>query len=106
MKRREFIAGLGVAAAWPLAARAQQSSKVKRIAVVHPSTPITELTQTGSSGYRFLLKELRRLGHVEGENLAVERYSGHGQTEHYAELAREVARQAPDLIVTNASRLV
>jgi putative ABC transport system substrate-binding protein len=104
--RRAFIASLGGAAAWPLVALAQRPARVDRIAVVHPSLPITELTETGISGFRFLLRELRRLGHVEGENLAVERYSGLGQTERYAELAREVVARKPDLIVTNASRLV
>jgi putative ABC transport system substrate-binding protein len=108
MKRREFITLLGGAAAvaWPLPARAQRPEKVYRIAIVHPSFPITELEETGNSDFRFLLRELRRLGYVEGQNLAVERYSGRGQTEHYAELAREVAGRGPDVIVTNSSRLV
>jgi putative ABC transport system substrate-binding protein len=105
-KRREVITLLGGAAAWPLVARAQRLASVHRIAIVHPSVPITELKETGNSDFRFLLKELRRLGHVEGENLAVERYSGRGQTEHYTELAREVVGREPHVIVTNASRLV
>jgi putative ABC transport system substrate-binding protein len=75
MRRREFITLLGGAAAWPVKARAQRPARVNRIAIVHPSLPITELKETGISGFRFLLKELRRLGHVEGENFAVERYS-------------------------------
>jgi putative tryptophan/tyrosine transport system substrate-binding protein len=104
--RREFITLLGGAAAWPLMARAQQPNKVARVAIVHPAMPITELTETGISDYSFLLKELHRLGHVEGQNLTVERYSGEGRPERYAELAREVVRQRPDLIVTNSSRLV
>jgi ABC-type uncharacterized transport system substrate-binding protein len=104
--RREFILLGSAAAAWPLAARAQQPNKVARVAIIHPAMPITELTETGISDYSFLLKELRRLGHVEGQNLTVERYSGEGRTERYAELAREVVGQGPDLIVTNSSRLV
>jgi putative tryptophan/tyrosine transport system substrate-binding protein len=105
--RRKFITLLGgAAAAWPLAASAQRPASVHRIAIVHPSLPITELKETGNSDFRFLLRELRRLGYVEGQNLAVERYSGRGQTEHYAELAREVVGREPHVIVTNASRLV
>ena len=73
MKRREFITLLGgAAAAWPLVARAQRLARADRIAIVHPSLPITELKETGNSGYGFLLKELRRLGRVEGQNLVVE----------------------------------
>jgi putative ABC transport system substrate-binding protein len=106
MRRRTFITLLGGAAAWPLTARAQRPARMHRIAIVHPSLPITELKETGNSDFKFLLKELRRLGYVEGQNLAVERYSGRGQTEHYAELAREVVGREPHVIVTNASRLV
>jgi putative ABC transport system substrate-binding protein len=104
--RRAVLAALGSAAARPLVARAQQLNKITRLAIVHPAMPITELTETGISDYSILLKELRRLGHVEGQNLTVERYSGEGRTERYAELTREVVRQRPDLIVTNSSRLV
>jgi ABC-type uncharacterized transport system substrate-binding protein len=107
MNKRTFITLIGGAAAvWPLAARAQRPARVHRIAIVHPAVPITQLKETGNSDFRFLLRELRRLGYVEGENLAVERYSGRGQTEHYAELAREVVAREPHVIVTNASRLV
>jgi len=45
-----------------------------------------------------LFKELCRLGYVEGQNLAVERYSGEGRTDRYADLAREVVRTQPDAI--------
>jgi putative tryptophan/tyrosine transport system substrate-binding protein len=105
-RRKLLTTLLGGAAAWPLAAGAQRPANVHRIAIVHPSLPITELKETGNSDFRFLLRELRRLGYVEGQNLTVERYSGHGQTEHYAELAREVVAQEPHVIITNASRLV
>jgi hypothetical protein len=48
--------------------------------------------------YRFFSEELGRLGYVEGENLMVERYSGEGWTERYADLARDVVSTHPDLI--------
>jgi putative ABC transport system substrate-binding protein len=44
-------------------------------------------------------EELRRLGNLEGQNLIVERYSGEGKPEGYADLAREVAGRNPDVIV-------
>ena len=43
MKRREFVAALGGAVAWPLAARAQQSSSMKRVAIVSPATKIGDM---------------------------------------------------------------
>jgi putative ABC transport system substrate-binding protein len=107
MRRREFIALVGGAAAvLPLAAQAQKSPEMRRLAIVHPSSPIAELTETGSPRYVAFFKELRRLGHVEGHNIAVERYSGEGRTEHFAELASEVVSRSPDLIVATTSRLV
>ena len=79
---------------------------MRRLAIVNPSNPVAELTETGNPRYVAFFKELRRLGYVEGQNIAVERYSGQGRTEHYAELAREVVGRNPDLILTNRSLLV
>jgi putative ABC transport system substrate-binding protein len=56
--------------------------------------------------YAALFKELRRLGYVEGQNLIVERYSAAGREDRFDELAREVARSSPDLIVAATARLV
>lgn len=107
MQRREFIGLVGGAAAWPLAARAQQPARVYRIAFVHPSNPVSELSENGGiSWYRTFFEELRRLGYVEGRNLSVARYSGGGRTEHYTELAQEVVRTKPDVILTTSSRMV
>ena len=105
MRRREFITLLGgAAAAWPLAARAQQPAKVHRIAVISAAVPVADITETSSIRlYRAFFQELRRLGYVEGRNLIVERYSGQGRTEHYAELARDVVRSKPDVILATAT---
>jgi putative ABC transport system substrate-binding protein len=106
--RREFITLIGgAAAAWPLAAEAQQPANAHRIAVVRPSGSVADLTEAGGNpSYRALFNELRRLGYVERQNLIVERYSGEGQQQRYAELAREVVRTKPDLIVAASSPLV
>jgi len=108
MKRRDFLIVLGGGvAAWPLAARAQQSDRVYRIALAPPSAPISELSETGGNPYyRVIFEELRRLGYVEGRNLAVARYSAEGRTERYAELAREVVRTKPDVVLTIGARMV
>ena len=106
MRRREFITFLGGAATWPLVAQAQKSPEMRRLAIVNPSAPVAELTETGNPRYVAFFKELRQLGYVEGQNIAIERYSGEGRTEHYAELAREVVDRNPDVILTNRSLLV
>jgi putative ABC transport system substrate-binding protein len=105
VKRREFIAGLLFSAIAPHT-HAQQSTKVYRLAIVHPSTPVKEMNESGSIYFKTLFGELRRLGYIEGQNLIVERYSGEGQTAHYAELASEVVRQQPDVILAGSNRMV
>ena len=105
MRRRDFITALGAAATWPLAARAQQPAKMKRIAFVRPAGPVSEASVSGSPYYRAFFEELSRLGYVEGQNLGVERYSGEGRPERYAELARDVVNTHPDLIIAVAARL-
>src|SRR6266568_6677834 len=105
MRRRDFITALGTAAAWPLAARAQQPAKMKRIAFVRPAGPVSEASVSGSPYYRAFFEELSRLGYVEGQNLGVERYSGEGRPERYAELARDVVNTHPDLILAVGGRL-
>jgi ABC-type uncharacterized transport system substrate-binding protein len=105
VRRRHFIALIGGAAAWPLAARAQQSSRTKRIALVSPATKIGEMSANGDRFYRAFFEELSRLGYVEDQNLVVERYSGEGRTERYADLARDVVNTHPDLIFSLTTRL-
>jgi putative tryptophan/tyrosine transport system substrate-binding protein len=105
MKRREFLAGL-LLTAMMRSAHAQPAAKASRIAIVHPSNPLGDMTETGAPPYRALLGQLRRLGYVEGQNLTVDRFSGEGRPEHYAELAREVVGRSPDLIVVATTRMV
>ena len=106
MQRREFLAGLLVATTLR-PARAQQPAKVHRIAIIATVVPVTEITETSSLRLsRAFFQELRRLGYIEGRNLIVERYSGMGRIEHYAEMARDVVRSKPDLIFAVAVPLV
>jgi putative ABC transport system substrate-binding protein len=67
MKRRAFIALLGGAAAWPLAARAQQTGKVWRIGILGPSLN----TPTTAAQYQAFLAELKALGFNEGKNFTI-----------------------------------
>ena len=106
MKRRQFTAGLLVAAL-PWTARAQQRATRPRIAVFHPAIPVSLLTEAGGgTAWRAFFAELRRLGYLEGENLAIERWSADGHHERYADLAREIVASGPDLIVTGTNPVV
>ena len=106
MRRRNLIFGL-LAVAATGDARAEQSRKAHRIAVVHPAHPATLLTETsGSPAARAVLYRLRRLGYVEGQNLLIERYSGEGRASHYPELARAVVSRNPDLIIALTTNVV
>src|SRR5437763_763256 len=99
MRRREFITLVGAVTMLPLIARAQQSTKVYRIALLHPSHPVSELTETSWIPYwRAFFQELRQLGYVEGHNLTVERFSGEGRIENYPKLARDVADRNPNVV--------
>ena len=108
MRRRKFISLLGgAAAAWPLAARAQQPARQQRIAIFHPAIPTTLLTETGGgSAWPAFFGELRRLGYVEGQNLLIERYSAEGHHERYADFARDIVTRNPDVIVTGTNPVV
>lgn len=105
MRRRDFLKALGTALApvLPLA-RAQQSIKKKRISLISPARPIEGLKT--QPYFRALLDELSRQGFVDGENLIVDLYSGHGQTGRYAELTRAVVDTNPDAIFTSGYPMV
>jgi ABC-type uncharacterized transport system substrate-binding protein len=107
MRRREFIAFMGSGVTLPLSARAQQSTKAYRIAILHPLWPVAELTDRSSNRYwRELFQEIRRLGYVEGQNLVIERYSGEGHAEIYPKLARDIVASNPNLVVAFTNRVV
>jgi putative tryptophan/tyrosine transport system substrate-binding protein len=100
MRRRDFIAGLMIAAATGRA-QAQQTGKVYRIAFAHPTVPVADQNQAskGSLAIPAIFEELTRLGYVEGRNLLIERYSGEGRADHYPDLARQIVSRNPDLII-------
>src|SRR5947209_9545271 len=107
MRRRQFIGLLGGAAIWPLAARAQQRRKQHRLAFVHSGIPADKLTAAaGPFWVRRFYETLDRLGHSEGINLVVERYSAEGRSDRFAALTAEVVSRKPDVIVSNLNPLV
>ena len=98
MRRREFIAALGGAAAWPLVARGQQSSKVYRIGLLE--TTSMSLNAANLEAFR---QGLRERGYVEGQNFVIEYRSADGQNERFPDLAAELVRLKVDLIVTRGT---
>jgi len=99
--RRELIAALGGAAAWPLAARAQQAGKVWRIGILETiSRPVN------AANLAAFQRGLRELGYVEGRNLLIEYRSADGRAERFPDLASELVRLQVDVIVTRGTPAV
>jgi len=96
VKRREFITLLGGAAAWPLAARAQQPAKIPQIGFLLTGWPQSPDTLTPIDAFR---QGLRQLGYVENQNIAIEYRFAEGKIEHFSNLAVELVRLNVDLIV-------
>jgi ABC-type uncharacterized transport system substrate-binding protein len=96
MNRRAFITLLGgAAAAWPLAARAQQAGKLPTIGFLGSTTPSTMSQWVAAFGQR-----LRQLGWIEGRTVAIEYRWAEGRSERFAEIAAEFVRLKVDVIVT------
>ena len=99
MRRREFITLLGgAAAAWPLAARAQQPAKLPTIGFLGASTPSAE-----SQWVAAFVQRLRELGWIEGRTVAIEYRWAEGRSERFAEIAAEFVRLKVDVIVTSGT---
>ena len=97
MRRREFITVVGGAAAWPLAARAQQARKLPTIGFLGADpTAFTPWTNA-------FVSRLRELGWIENRTVAIEYRWSEGRAERYAEIAAEFVRINVDVIVTVGS---
>ena len=102
MKRREFIALLGGAAAvWPLAARAQQGERMRRIGVLmlYP-----ENDSEGQLRATALRQGLQKLGWVTGRNVQIDfQWGGFGDADWIRSAAAQLLRLAPDVILANGT---
>jgi putative ABC transport system substrate-binding protein len=98
MRRREFIAGLGSAAAWPASTRAQQSGGVRRIGVLLGGDENDPMQKPRLTAFTQALADL---GWIEGRNLRMDvRWDG-GDTNRMRALAQELVGLQPDIIVTS-----
>jgi putative ABC transport system substrate-binding protein len=100
MRRREFIAGLGSAAAWPVVARAQQPERVRRVGILSRGDPTDHILQGDW---------LAKFGWIEGRNVRFDRRVSANDPDQLVALADELVRLAPDVIVVvslPATRLV
>jgi putative ABC transport system substrate-binding protein len=100
MMRREFITLLGGAAAWPLAARAQQGDRVRRIGVL---MPLDENDPEMKLRYAALTQVLADLGWSDGHNVRIDFRWGRGDNNRIRALAQELVALQPDIILTNGT---
>jgi len=100
MKRREFITLIGGAAAWPLAARAQQSERVRRIGVLMSADQDDPEGKAQLSGFS---QELAALGWTDGRNLRTEIRWGGGNVDRARIFAKELVALQPDVILAQGT---
>jgi len=99
IERRKFLAALGgLAAAWPLGARAQQTRTVPRIGILDffPSAASADSIEPFHQG-------LRELGYIDGRNIHVEYHSAEQRSDLAATIAADLVRREVDLIVAVAT---
>ena len=99
-RRREFIAGLSAALAWPLAARAQQPGPMRRIAVL---TNLSEDDVEGDARDAAFVQGLQELGWSKGHNIQIDFRRTAGDANLARKYAAELVALAPDVIVTTGS---
>jgi putative tryptophan/tyrosine transport system substrate-binding protein len=98
MRRRQFIAGLGVAAAWQITARAQPAERVRRISVLVGADENDPVAKPLVSA---LTQALADLGWTDGRNVRMDVRWGGGDINRTQALAQELVSLQPDIIVTS-----
>jgi ABC-type uncharacterized transport system substrate-binding protein len=100
MRRREFVSLLGSAAAWPLAARAQQPERMRRIGVLTNLAADDPEAQTRVGAF---LQGLQEFGWAVGRNMRIDLRWGGGDAEKTRRYATELVALAPDVILTSGA---
>ena len=103
MKRRDFIAGLGAAAAWPDAALAQQPERMRRIGVLVPLAADDPDMQTRVAAFQ---QRLQQLGWTDGRNVKIEYRWGASDPDRSRKHAAELTALAPDVIFATGNSTV
>ena len=103
MRRRGFIAALGGAAAWPLAAHTQQPERVRRVGVLISPPESSPLAQAYVTAF---VQALRRFGWVEGKNIQIDYRFAAGDPTLFKTYAAELVDLSPDAILTGGSPAV
>jgi ABC-type uncharacterized transport system substrate-binding protein len=96
MRRRDVLGVLGGAAAWPLAARAQQARKLATVGLMGSGTAAAQSQWTMA-----FVQRMRELGWTEGRNMAIEYRWAEGRSERFPEIAAEFVRLKVDVILTH-----
>src|SRR5262249_46175141 len=99
--RRKFLATFGGAAAWPLAAGAQQATKLPTVGFLGATTPSAQSQWTAA-----FVQRLRELDWIEGRNIAIAYRWMEGRNERAAEIAAEFVRLRVDVIVVQGTAAV
>src|SRR5262249_9449871 len=100
MKRREFMTLIGCAAAWPLAARAQQGERARRVGVL---MNLAADDAEGQARLTAFLQALQQLGWTDGRNVRIDYRWAAGNTGHFYRYAEELLALAPDVILASAT---
>jgi putative ABC transport system substrate-binding protein len=100
LKRRSFLASLGGAAAWPLAARAQQTGRMRRIGVLMLYPENDSEGQLRATAFR---QGLQKLGWVDGRNVQIDIRWGVGDADWIKSTAAQLLQLAPDMILANGT---
>jgi len=101
LKRREFIGLIGGAAAWPLAARAQQGERVRRIGVLQNLAPDDAEGQLRLTAFG---QGLQQLGWTVGRNLRIDYRWGVGDAERIQKSVGDILAFSPDIILVAGGR--
>jgi putative ABC transport system substrate-binding protein len=101
MKRRAFITLLGGAAAWPLAGRAQQGERMRRIGAL--AGGIAADDSDAQANFAAFLQVLQRLGWIDGRNVRIDYRWGLGNADNIRKYAAELAALAPDVILASGT---